>query len=457
MIIFSSLLIGLTIGQILPIIEYEMDNIDGTSLPNTGSGAETYDLDLSVQISNNYASVNTFGEQGTCQEMCFSGTAPTDSCIMIPYDTDVADVTNLSFELMLKQTSYSNHLEWIMSQDDGGYDRSILMKDSRFGAGDKLSLGVGGTYTSTVDLLELNEYTHLVAVWEGGAGGTASVYLNGELAQSMIIIQRESSSRYGYFCLEQNAAHSNHQWNGCMHQVRVYDEAVDATQVANLYDTATKKQDSCDTPPPPKRDCSAFNIDGFLVDCSEEFELNEEEFDAVQKDIGVIEGRLDDVDNKIKSLENADKDLGVKADEIDTRLGGRLNGIDGDIVQLRDEDKTLDTKLNDADKRLSDRIGDNEVAHNELKDRVSRIESTLNAFSSAQSVFGRNDLNEVDDGTSPSGLSSMSDLLIVGLIVCNIGTILTCISCLFWSKRNGVKGHIYDGVVNYDEEQKLQK
>lgn len=203
-----------------------------------------------------------------------------------------------------------------------------------------------------------------------------------------------------------------------------------------------------DEPKPPQpRDCSAFNIDGFLLDCSTEFGLNEEEFAEVQRSIGVIEDRLDDVDNKIKDLEKADQDMIVKADEIDGRLKGRLDGVDGDIGQLRQADVTLDTKLNDADKRLSDRIADGEVAADELKNRVAKIEGTLNGYAAA-----RGDNTNVDDGNATALSTEAKDLLIVCLLIFNIGTILGCISCLFWSKQQRVKGHVYGGVIDYDAE-----
>jgi len=170
----------------------------------------------------------------------------------------------------------------------------------------------------------------------------------------------------------------------------------------------------------------------------------------------VIENRLNDVDNKITSLVNEDKRLNDNAVEIDNRLGGRLNGVDGDINQLRDEDTTLNTKIIDTETRLSDRIGDGEVAHEQLKERVARIESTLNGFAAAQSISSFN--LDGNASTSTAMTTEAKDLLIVCLLIFNIGTILGCISCLFWSKQQKrTKGHVYDGVIDYDEESRLQK
>jgi len=118
------------------------------------------------------------------------------------------------------------------------------MRDNRF-VGLKLALGVGAEYESDVLPLALNEYTHLVAVWEGGAGGTASLYLDGELRQT-VDIRRDSQSNTNYFCLNTNAGSpENHAWIGCMSQVRVYNYAVTADEVAQLFEDATSKINSC--------------------------------------------------------------------------------------------------------------------------------------------------------------------------------------------------------------------
>merc|ERR1712083_58768 len=91
--------------------------------------------------------------------------------------------------------------------------------------------------------------------------------------------------------------------------------------------------------------------------------------------------------------------------------------------------------------------------------KIGELEDTLNGFkkkrSSAQAAVGSVDLLDTDQTSVMSNLSQ--DTLIICLVVFNIGTILGCISCLFWSKRGRAKGYVskvvYDGVSNFDEEE----
>merc|ERR1712154_659292 len=119
--------------------------------------------------------------------------------------------------------------------------------------------------------------------------------------------------------------------------------------------------------------------------------------------------------------------------ELKKKVDDVKDGLDGDIDKLQ-------SQLDDAN------------------DQIEKLEKTLKGFekrSSAQAALGSVDLL---DTNQPSVMSDVSqNTLIICLVVFNIGTILGCISCLFWSKRAGAKGYVskvvYDGVSNFDEEE----
>ena len=65
----------------------------------------------------------------------------------------------VAFELFIKQGEIENNYGWIMSQDDGGYDRSILMHDNGFAPSGEtygLALGMGAAYTDKYDYILMN-------------------------------------------------------------------------------------------------------------------------------------------------------------------------------------------------------------------------------------------------------------------------------------------------------------
>merc|ERR1711992_375148 len=84
------------------------------------------------------------GGKGECKELCMAGNAPRSQCLRVPIMLNSDSTPDLTYELLLKQTSFNKFGRgWIMSADDGAYDRSILMDDSRFGG---VALGVGRSY-----------------------------------------------------------------------------------------------------------------------------------------------------------------------------------------------------------------------------------------------------------------------------------------------------------------------
>ena len=89
-------------------------------------------------------------------------------------DISPSAYNEVTISVWCKLNSYANTRGWLVHTDNGGYDRSILMHDNRFGKTSDgtgyTALGVGKTFTSDAGVTPLGEWVHIVAVWvEGGS------------------------------------------------------------------------------------------------------------------------------------------------------------------------------------------------------------------------------------------------------------------------------------------------
>ena len=103
-------------------------------------------------------------------------------------------------------------------------------------------MGVGGVYTGS-SILTNGVYTHLVAVFEGGSGGTSKLYINGVLIQEETNVV--TSNGYDYICINNNPGHTGHGWHGCMSELRIYDSALSDEEIQLLFEEAEVKEESC--------------------------------------------------------------------------------------------------------------------------------------------------------------------------------------------------------------------
>ena len=98
-----------------------------------------------------------------------------DAITFIEYNTNSAVRPELTMEIWIKPTAAATGNDWLLGHDNGGYDRSIIVYDGRYGG---IAMGVGGTYTSTVTYPVQNEWTQVIATFSKSAG-VATVYKNG--------------------------------------------------------------------------------------------------------------------------------------------------------------------------------------------------------------------------------------------------------------------------------------
>lgn len=119
-------------------------------------------------------------------------------------------------------------LDWGLSQDNGGYDRALILNDSRFGTG--VAAGVGRTYTSTLPTISLNEW-HFMAVAYQGNGLAATVYLDG-VAQ--VVSNVNNSDGLNFFTIGGLYSYSNHEMQGLADNIFIFDRALSVAELGDI-------------------------------------------------------------------------------------------------------------------------------------------------------------------------------------------------------------------------------
>merc|ERR1712204_46632 len=100
---------------------------------------------------------------------------------------------------------------------------------------------------------------------------------------------------------------------------------------------------------PPTKDCSTFDIDSFLLQCSDEFGANDQELDDVSSAVSVLETRMDTADTSITGLTSADTALSGRIDVVD----GRVDTVDGRADTLARDLQALSDRMDFCEERLS--------------------------------------------------------------------------------------------------------
>ena len=107
------------------------------------------------------------------------------SLITCPYDISPSKHTSLTIEVVFKFDEDFNPeetLAWIVGNDDGGYDRALILSDARFGG---VGSGVGYTYNSGVSTPPNGVWHHGVATFRQGVTGGSFITINGVLGKKV--------------------------------------------------------------------------------------------------------------------------------------------------------------------------------------------------------------------------------------------------------------------------------
>ncbi|WOJ92362.1 LamG-like jellyroll fold domain-containing protein [Congregibacter variabilis] len=137
----------------------------------------------------------------------------------------------ITFGAWVNIASVPNNRGWVIGHDNGGYDRSISLHDSRFsGSNIKPAAGVGKTYTSTLADLTLNEWKFVAASYQGN-GQTTTVYFDG---QSQEVLGTNNSNGNSFFTVGGLSTYAGHQINGLVDNIFIYDRALSVAELRNI-------------------------------------------------------------------------------------------------------------------------------------------------------------------------------------------------------------------------------
>jgi hypothetical protein len=150
-------------------------------------------------------------------------------------DISPAALPAVTLEIWFKRITVSNPREWILGQDNGGYDRAIALNDDRF-AGIAGPNGWEGAdhrsnVTSTLGYPPVGVWTHAVVTY----GAHVIIYMNGVGCDEGIALNGPGLPDFGIGGPNLAGAYANHYVDAEISQVRVYDRVLSAAEVVARY------------------------------------------------------------------------------------------------------------------------------------------------------------------------------------------------------------------------------
>jgi hypothetical protein len=137
----------------------------------------------------------------------------------------------VSIEIYLVLNAVINNRGWVVSTDNGNFDRSIILHDDRFGSGG-IAFGVGFTYTSTLPAMPIGQWTHIVGTWQNGAN--CYFYVNGSSTYQILVPSNDGGQNFSVGSAQWvgHAADVNIAW------IRIYNKILAPSDVDTLYQQA---------------------------------------------------------------------------------------------------------------------------------------------------------------------------------------------------------------------------
>jgi len=114
------------------------------------------------------------GVQWDAAEKAFSFSAG-GSTITVGLATNPNAMDQVSYEAWFKLPSSPSNMAWLLSQSpDYGWSRAVTLNDNRLGY---TSITVGSGWSSGFSRPSVNQWHHVVGVWD--QGGDSTIYLDG--------------------------------------------------------------------------------------------------------------------------------------------------------------------------------------------------------------------------------------------------------------------------------------
>jgi hypothetical protein len=133
-------------------------------------------------------------------------------------------------------------LGWIVGSDNGGYDRAVIISDTRFGG---IAQGIGRSYNSNIDYPSTGAWHHVVIVYDQNVNNGSFLTLDGAKGNTITANNNESRDS---FSIGGDNQHNNHSFDGYIRKVAVYDKALSDNDIANMYADSCVSTGTCDQP-----------------------------------------------------------------------------------------------------------------------------------------------------------------------------------------------------------------
>ena len=155
------------------------------------------------------------------------------SLITCPYDISQSKHKELTIEVIFKLDEDFNAdvtSGWIVGQDNGGYDRSLILSDNRYGG---MGQGIGSTYTSGISTPSAGVWHHAISTYRQGVVAGSFITLDGQVGAKTTARNGDGMPSFTIGGLQNYA---NHGIKGYIKDVRIYEEAFDNAAAANAFD-----------------------------------------------------------------------------------------------------------------------------------------------------------------------------------------------------------------------------
>jgi hypothetical protein len=175
----------------------------------------------------------TYGSGVNGQAFDFDGTDLSD--LTLPVDIGPTALPQMTMGMFINVQSFDNTNDWIMGHDNGGFDRSLIASDGRFGAG--LAAGVGGTYTSSLTNLGDNLGSWFgIAVSYDQSAATATIYINDLFGSSSIqTVATSLGDGNSFASVGGLSSFGGHGLDALVDDVFIYDRALSQSELDTVF------------------------------------------------------------------------------------------------------------------------------------------------------------------------------------------------------------------------------
>jgi len=125
----------------------------------------------------------------------------------------------------------ANNRGWIFGHEVSGYDRTILMHDSRFGSKPSLAVGRPWNAWGDNDVEFVGKWIHITGIFR--EGGDCFIYIDGIKSPFSVIGKNSGGSSDLFVGSPNNGGHQTDSW---IKEVQVFDKAIGDDQVQQLSD-----------------------------------------------------------------------------------------------------------------------------------------------------------------------------------------------------------------------------